>query len=73
MAVDDEWITIGQAAARLGLHQNMVRALADSGRLRSWRPPATGPGHSHRRVSGADVEHLRREMSGQTGPDQENV
>lgn len=69
----ETWITVGQAAARLGLHADKVRALADSGRLRSWRPPATGPGHPHRRVHAGDVEDLRRELHDRPSPETPDV
>lgn len=73
MADEETWISVGQAAARLGLHADKVRALADQGRLRSWRPPATGPGHAHRRVHAGDVEELRQEMREPRPPEPPNV
>lgn len=65
MVGDGTWLTTGEAAARLNLHVDKVRALGDSKKIRTMRPPDTGPGVSHRRYLAEDVERLRREMYGE--------
>lgn len=65
MVGDGTWLSTGEAARRLGLHPDKVRALGDAGRIRTVRPPDTGPGLSHRRYLAEDVEKVRREMYGE--------
>lgn len=58
----DEWISVGEAARRLGLSDDTVRRRCDEGVLHAiWTNPPNG---GHRRVSVASVEKLHREMYG---------
>jgi excisionase family DNA binding protein len=70
---DREWLQISEAAARLGLGQSKTRELADSGHLRSRRPPSSGPGHSRRRIDPASVDELLAVMRMPDGPDREQA
>lgn len=67
MVGDGKWLSTGEAAAVLGLHADKVRALGDTGKIKTWRPPDTGPGVAHRRYLAEDVERLRQEMHGDAG------
>jgi excisionase family DNA binding protein len=53
----DTWLTVGQAAQRLGVSDTTVRQYADSGQLKTARLPS-----KHRRISAESVEKLRREI-----------
>jgi len=61
---DDQWVLVREAAELLSaatkrpVAQPAVRAYADSGHLKVWRPPATGPGHSARRISTNSITAL---------------
>lgn len=68
-----DWLLVSEAAARLRLGQDKVRALADSGHLRSMRPPSTGPGHSRRRIDPASVDALLDVMRMPEGPAREEA
>lgn len=58
----EEWITVGEAARRLGLSDDSIRRRCDTGTLRAiWTIP---PNAGQRRVSAESVERLRREMYG---------
>jgi len=60
-----EWISVGEAARRLGLSDETVRRRCDDGVLRAiWTNPPNG---GHRRVSAASVEALRQQMYGDAG------
>jgi excisionase family DNA binding protein len=58
---DDELITIGEAARRLGLSDDSARRRADEGEFGEvvWTKPPRG---GQRRVSAAAVEIYRRRM-----------
>ena len=63
-ASDQEWLTLGQASAILGVHQATLRDWADTGKI----PVARTPG-GHRRFYRSDVEaflHPQRLNSGQS-------
>jgi hypothetical protein len=65
---DGTWLSIGEATERLahlGYDEQKVRRLADSGKIRTMRPPAAGPGRSHRRLFAEDVEKVRAEIEAQ--------
>lgn len=55
------FLGVGQAATRLGVHENTVRNWIDRGILRAVRLP----GSNHRRMNFTDVERVRQEMLGQ--------
>jgi excisionase family DNA binding protein len=58
---DKEWLTVKQAADRLGVSTQTARNYADSGRLgRVARLPG-----GHRRIASTAVEQLRREIRGE--------
>lgn len=61
-SVADKWISVGEAAKRLGLSDDTIRRRCDEGKLRYFwtRPPDGG----QRRISPASVEAYRREMYG---------
>lgn len=65
MVGDGKWLTVGEAADRLGVSVGVVRRAIDSGQLRAGRTPG-----GHRRISAASVEALRREIypDGNNGP-----
>lgn len=50
-------LTIAQAAAQLGVHQNTLRGWADKGLVPTVRLPS-----GHRRFDPAAIEQVRREM-----------
>lgn len=59
---DGEWLTIGEAVQRLNAlgrgryNDQRVRRVADAGFLLVDRPPAVGPGASHRRVKTSSLD-----------------
>jgi len=55
------FLGVGQAAGRLGVHENTIRNWIERGILRAVRLP----GSHHRRMNIADVERVRQEMLGQ--------
>lgn len=60
MADAEDWITIGEAARRLGVSTDTVRRRADVGELRTrWTKP---PKRGWRMVAAADVEAYRKQM-----------
>lgn len=67
MVGDGTWLTVSEAAQRLGFYQDKVREFADDGYLRSMRPP-TRKGHGHRRIEAASVDELREVMLLPAGP-----
>ena len=54
-----ELLSISEAAARLGVHQNTLRRWANEGLVKSIRPPKQG---GHRRFTAAEIERLGSEM-----------
>ena len=52
-------LSISEAAARLGVHQNTLRRWADEGLVKSIRPPKPG---GHRRFTAAEIDRLSAEM-----------
>lgn len=54
-------IGVGEAAGRLGVHENTIRNWIDRGILRAIRLP----GSRHRRVNRADVDAVRASLLGQ--------
>ncbi len=50
-------LTISQAAARLGVHQNTLRTWADKGLVAHVKLPS-----GYRRFTVAEIERLRQEM-----------
>lgn len=61
MAGDDEWLSVSEAAKRLGFYVDKVREFADDGYLVVKRPP-TRRGHGHRRILATSVEELNAIM-----------
>ncbi len=58
-------LTIAQAAARLGVHPDTLRAWADKGMVPVVRLPS-----GYRRFDPGEIERVRREMGlGSTGPE----
>ncbi len=57
MAAEQRLLTVGQAAARLGVHPKTVRAWADKGLLPVVKLPS-----GYRRFRPGDIERVRREM-----------
>lgn len=72
---DEELLWLNQArellSAEVGypVSEDSVRAYADGGHLKVWRPPATGPGHSRRRITRASVIALAEVMKMPAGPE----
>ncbi len=54
---DEKLLTISQAAARIGVHQNTLRIWADKGTVPMVKLPS-----GYRRFRPSDIERLRREM-----------
>lgn len=54
----EEWLTLQQAAALLGVHQNTLRRWADAGRVSVYRTPG-----GHRRFRRDVIRSLQREPS----------
>lgn len=73
---NDQWVLVREATQLLTaatgypVSQDAVRAYADSGHLRVWRPPTTGPGHSARRISTTSITELAGIMKMPPGPEQ---
>jgi excisionase family DNA binding protein len=65
---DGTWLTVGEAAAKLGVGEETVRRYADSGRLDAPVKSARLAG-GHRRLHKDSVERMRREMYGSPDPD----
>lgn len=60
MSDDDEWITVTQAAKRLGLSTETIRRRVDDNELRGrWTLPGK---RGRRRVSAASVEEYLRKI-----------
>ncbi len=57
MPQQERLLTISQAAARLGVHQNTLRSWADKGLVAHVKLPS-----GYRRFTIAEVERLRQEM-----------
>ena len=57
MAQQERLLTISQAAARLGVHQNTLRTWADKGLVAHVKLPS-----GYRRFTAAEIARLRREM-----------
>ena len=57
MAQQERLLTISQAAARLGVHQNTLRTWADKGLVAHVKLPS-----GYRRFTVAEIDRLRREM-----------
>ncbi len=57
MAQQERLLTISQAAARLGVHQNTLRSWADKGLVAHVKLPS-----GYRRFTSAEVERLRQAM-----------
>lgn len=57
MAEEPRLLTISQAAARLGVHQNTLRTWADKGLVAHVKLPS-----GYRRFTVAEIARLRREM-----------
>jgi len=57
MAQQERLLTISQAAARLGVHQNTLRSWADKGLVAHVKLPS-----GYRRFEAAVIERLRQEM-----------
>ncbi len=55
---EGRWLSVDEAARRLGVHPNTVRKWADTGILPCWRLPGSG----HRRFDPDAVERLRQGM-----------
>ena len=53
-AIDAAVYTVSEAAERLGVHANTLRAYADAGEIRYTRLPS-----GHRRFSEADIQDFR--------------
>jgi excisionase family DNA binding protein len=47
----DEWLSLGEASARLGIHPNTMRRWADGGKVPCYRTPG-----GHRRFRAADLQ-----------------
>lgn len=60
---DDEYLDVSQAARLLGVHEETVRRLFDTGELTGMRT-RPGPG-GHRRPSRTSVEAYRRRQRGE--------
>lgn len=58
MVGDGTWLTVSEAARRLGFYVDKVREFADDGYLLTMRPPTRGKGHGHRRILAASVDEL---------------
>jgi excisionase family DNA binding protein len=54
---DGKLLTISQAAALLGIHQNTLRAWVDKGLVPASRLPS-----GHRRFSAEQIEQIRQQM-----------
>jgi excisionase family DNA binding protein len=67
---DGTWLTVSEAAKRLGFYVDKVREFADDGYLRSQRPP-TRKGHGHRRIEAASVAELQAVMVKPAGPERD--
>jgi excisionase family DNA binding protein len=59
---DGTWLTVGEAAQRLGVSDTTVRSYIEAGRLTATRLPS-----GHRRVLADSVETMRREIYGEPG------
>jgi hypothetical protein len=57
----DEWLSLSQAANRLGLSAQAVRNMADAGRVACYRSPLG------RLVAAQDVERLAQERAQRRG------
>lgn len=66
MVGDGTWLTVGQAAAALGIGENTVRRYVEAGRLDDPVPAARLAG-GHRRIHRDSVARLRAEMYGESG------
>jgi excisionase family DNA binding protein len=58
------WLTIGQAAATLGVDESTARRYADEGRLNDPVPMWRLPGRGDRRIHKDSAERLRQELQG---------
>lgn len=61
---DGKWLTVGEAAAKLGVSDTTVRSYIAAGRLTATRLPS-----GHRRVLAESVEAMRQEIYGEPEPD----
>jgi excisionase family DNA binding protein len=62
---EDERLTTGQVAARLGLSVDKVRRLVSQGVLTAIRPPQGQAQYRWRMYSATEVEKVRKEMYGE--------
>lgn len=60
MVGDGTWLTVGEAAERLGVSDTTVRSYIAAGRLVATRLPS-----GHRRVRADSVDAMRREIYGE--------
>lgn len=66
-----EWLTVSEAAARLGVAPQTARNYADAGKVRvddtefPIRVKRVGPGR-HRRMAAADIEKARQAIASDT-------
>jgi excisionase family DNA binding protein len=59
----DEWLTLGQAAAYLGVAQSTMRKWTDSGRVASFKTPG-----GHRRYRRSELDQFLDRSGRATGP-----
>lgn len=62
-----EFMTVREAAERLGVHENTVRNWETAGTLRGFKLPGSGFRRFHRE----DIERMRAEMLGAPVPTEE--
>ena len=58
-----QWLTLGEASERLGVHPATLRAWADAGQVKSFRTPG-----GHRRFLASEIESLITEAGGAVAP-----
>jgi excisionase family DNA binding protein len=69
---DGTWLTVSEAAKRLGFHQDKVRQFADDGYLRTRRSPAR-KGYGHRRIHAASIDELGAILDRPAGLEREEL
>lgn len=55
---DRDDLSLADVIKRTRLDKNKIRALADAGYIRTWRPPTTGRGSTHRRFFESSVDEF---------------
>ena len=60
--MNNEQLTVSEAARLLGVSPTTVRRMLDAGVIRGWRIPI---GTRHRRIPADEVERIRRDLCGE--------